>query len=162
MQQGSRTLNALARPDLKFPLSRHDLCVDTRDLDSSIQTGLVMSLNDVSAVDLACSNAAVIRPLGSWESSYRPAIWPAVQTKESVFLLQPKPRLLRSIGVHQPRGLMTIIEFIRSSVMVPAFTHDEDVVALAEGIGIDGDGAKVDIGVAARSLAAGGTVKIPF
>ncbi len=57
---------------------------------------------------------------------------------------------------------MTIIEFIRSSVMVPAFTHDEDVVALAEGIGIDGDGAKVDIGVAARSLAAGGTVKIPF
>jgi len=40
--------------------------------------------------------------------------------------------------------------------------HDEDVVAAAEGVGVDGAGAEVDVGVVAWGLGGGGAVKVPF
>ena len=50
---------------------------------------------------------------------------------------------------------MTIIEFVGSSIVIPTFAQDKDVVATAYWIGIDCHRAKVDIGVVAWSLATG-------
>ena len=44
--------NALARSDLELPLGRHDLGVDTTDLDTSIQADAVVGLNQITCVDL--------------------------------------------------------------------------------------------------------------
>lgn len=46
-------LDTLTRADLELPLSRHDLGVDTADLDTGIQADTVMSLNQVTCVDLS-------------------------------------------------------------------------------------------------------------
>ena len=45
--------NALTRPDLELPLRRHDLRVDTGDIDTRIQAGAVMSLNQIASEDFA-------------------------------------------------------------------------------------------------------------
>jgi hypothetical protein len=44
--------NTLARPDLELPLRRHDFCVDTADLDASIEAGTVVSFNQVAGDDV--------------------------------------------------------------------------------------------------------------
>lgn len=41
-------------------LSRHHFCVCATDLDSSVQTRSVMSLHDISAISLVCTNTTVI------------------------------------------------------------------------------------------------------
>jgi hypothetical protein len=51
-------LNSQAGSDLEFPLGRHDLGVDTGDLDTSVQAGAVVGLDDVTGKDLA----------GTWRS----------------------------------------------------------------------------------------------
>lgn len=50
---------------------------------------------------------------------------------------------------------MTVIKFVGCPIVIPALAQYEDVVATAEGIWVDSYRAKVDIGVAARSLTAG-------
>lgn len=54
-------LNSQAGSDLEFPLGRHDLGVDTGDLDTSVQAGAVVGLDDVTGKDLA----------GTWRKSGR-------------------------------------------------------------------------------------------
>ena len=56
-------LNALARTDLELPLTGHDLGVGARDLDTRVEAGLVVGLNDVTEDDLAATNTAVVRAL---------------------------------------------------------------------------------------------------
>lgn len=46
-------LNTLTRSDLELPLRRHDLGVDTADLDTGVQTNTVVSLNQVTCKDLS-------------------------------------------------------------------------------------------------------------
>lgn len=81
-----RTGNALARTNLVFPLSGHDLGVGAGNLNTSVQAGPVVSLNNVTAHDLASAVTAVVRALGSWVTALGPAVWPAIGAKESVFL----------------------------------------------------------------------------
>lgn len=57
--------------------------------------------------------------------------------------------------VHLTGRVVTVIEFVGSTIVIPAFTHDNDVVAESDGVGENGNGAKVDVRVAALSLAAG-------
>lgn len=85
--EDQRTLNALTRTNLEFPLARHHFCVDTRDLDTSKQTSFVVSLDNISAVYLAGTHTTVVWSLRGWETSFGPAIGPVVKTKKSVFLL---------------------------------------------------------------------------
>jgi hypothetical protein len=56
---------------------------------------------------------------------------------------------------------MTIVCPIRGPVVVVAFCEDEDVITAAEGILEDGSWAQVNVGVMARSLVGGGTIKVP-
>ena len=62
------TFNTLARPNLELPLGGHDLSVRSRDLHTSVQASLVVSLNDISAVNLARTNSTVVWALGAWET----------------------------------------------------------------------------------------------
>jgi hypothetical protein len=44
--------NTLARPDLELPLRKYDFCIDTADPDASIEAGMAVGLNQVTANDL--------------------------------------------------------------------------------------------------------------
>ena len=45
-------LNTLTRANLELPLGRHDLGVDTADFDASVQADAVVSLDEITCVDL--------------------------------------------------------------------------------------------------------------
>jgi hypothetical protein len=45
--------NTLARTDLELPLRRHDLSVDTADVDTRVQASTVVSLNEITCDDLS-------------------------------------------------------------------------------------------------------------
>ena len=64
--------------------------------------------------------------------------------------------------LHQHGGVVAVVVRIGLAVGHPALTHDEDVVAKAERIGVHCNGAKVDIGVVTRGLAGGRAIKVPF
>lgn len=140
-----RTVNALARTDLEFPLSGHDFCVDTRDLDTSVQTSLVVSLNDIPAVDLPSAYTTVIWTLGPWKTLLGPAIRSTVETKQGVFLLKTKPWLLLGVGLHKSGAVMTVVELVGRAIVIPALAQNEDVVATTEWIGEDFDRSEIDV-----------------
>ena len=139
------TVDALARTNLEFPLGGHNFSIDTRNLDTSIQTSLVVSLDDISAVDLASSYATVVWSLRTWETLLGPAIRSAVKTKEGVFLLQTKPWLLLSIGLHEPGAVMTVVELVGCAIVVPTLAEYENVVAATERVGKDFHRSEVDV-----------------
>lgn len=139
------TVDTLARTDLEFPLGGHDFCVDPGDLDTSVQTSLVVSLDDISTVDLASSYTAVVWSLRSWETLLGPAIRSAVKTKEGVFLLETKPWLLLGIGLHETGAVMTVVELVGGAIVVPTLAEYENVIAATEGIGVDFDRSEVDV-----------------
>lgn len=121
-----------------------------------------MGLDDVTAVDLAGTDTAVVRTLGTGETTTGPAVGPSIGTEQSVLLFQTEPELLLGVGLHQAGSLVAEVELVGATVGIPGLAQDEDVVALAEGVGEDGDRAKVDIGVVTGGLAGGGTVEVPF
>lgn len=121
-----------------------------------------MSLDDITAVDLAGTNTAVVGTLGTGETTTGPAVGPAVSAEQSVLLLQTEPELLLGVGLHQAGSLVTEIELVGTAIGIPGLAEDEDVVTLAEGVGEDSAGTEVDIGVIAGGLAGGGTVEVPF
>jgi hypothetical protein len=147
------TLNTQARADLVLPLGRHDLGVGAGDLDTSVQAGLVVSLDDVALHDLAGADTAVVGALGSRETVCGPAIGTVVEVEESVLLLETEPRLVLGVLLHQLRSLMAVVELVRGPVGVPALGKDDDVGRATEGVGEDGNGLEVDIGVLTRGLA---------
>ena len=50
---------------------------------------------------------------------------------------------------------MTVVVLVRASIGIPSLAEDKDIWAKTEGIGIDGDGANVDIGVVTGCLTGG-------
>ena len=122
----------------------------------------MVSLNDVTAVDTASADTAVVGPLRTREAVSGPAVWPAVESQKSVFLLQTKPDLVLFVGLHQACGIMAEIEFIRCSIRVPGLAHDQNIVAEADGVSVHSHWSNIDIGVVARRLTGGGAVEIPF
>lgn len=156
------TFDALARTDLVLPLSRHDLSVDTRDVDASVQTSLVVGFDNVTAVHLAGTDTAVVRTLGTGETALGPSVRPAIRAHKRVLLLETKPKVLLLVDLHQARSLVAVVELVGGAVRVPGFAEHEDVVAAAEGVGEHGARAEVDVGVVAGGLAGGGAVKVPL
>ena len=57
---------------------------------------------------------------------------------------------------------MTEVELVGSTIRVPGFTEDKDVVTKTEGVREDCDGTEVDIGVVAGGLASGRAIEVPF
>lgn len=121
-----------------------------------------MSLYDITAVDLASTDTAVVRTLRTGETTLGPAIGVSKLIEESVLLLETEPGLLILVRLHQLGAVMSVVELVWYAVGIPALGEDEDVVTTAEGIGEDGNGTEVDIGVFTGSLASRGTVKVPL
>jgi hypothetical protein len=117
-------LNTLARTNLVFPLSGHDLGVNTGDVDAGVHAGLVVSLNDVTAVDLAGSDTAVVGALGTGETTLGPAVWPSVGAKEGVFLLETEPEVLAGMCLHQLGSFVAVVELVGGAIRVPGLTED--------------------------------------
>jgi hypothetical protein len=57
---------------------------------------------------------------------------------------------------------MTVVVLVGASIGIPGLAEDEDVVTLAEGVGVESNGAKVDIGVVTGGLVGGGTIEVPL
>lgn len=146
------TLDTSAGANLVLPLGGHDLGVDTGDVDAGIQASAVVSLDDVTAVDLAGADTAVVGTLGTGETVLGPAIGPVVAVKESVLLLQAEPKFLLGVCLHQSSSLMAIVILVGSAIRVPGLAENEDVVTETEGVRVDGDRAQVDVGVVTGSL----------
>ena len=143
-------------------MGRHDLGVGARNVDASVEAGLVVGLDNVSAEDLAGTDTAVVGTLRSREPVLGPAVRPAGRVEESVLLLETEPELVLLVLLHEKRGGMTEVELVRLAIAHPRLAHDKDVGPAAERVVVDGDGAEVDVGVVTRSLASRRAVKVPF
>lgn len=121
-----------------------------------------MSLDDISAVDLAGTNTAVVWALWAGETTLWPAIGLVEEVKKGVFLLKTEPWLVRLVCLHQLRGLVAVVELVWGSIGIPALSDDEDVGSTTEWVGVESDGAEVDVRVVTRSLVGRTAVKVPF
>lgn len=155
-------LDTLAGTDLEFPLGWKDFSVDTRDLDAGVQAGLVVSLDDITAVDVAGTDGAVVWALWTWETALGPAIWPTIGVEEGVLLLKTEPWLLILVGLHDSVALVTVVVLIWGAVWVPGLADDENVWRLANWVWEDSNGSEVDVGVVAWGLSGGRAVEVPF
>ncbi len=134
-------LDTEARTNLELPLSRHDFGVGARNLDTSVQASLVMSLNNVSAENLASANTTVVRALRSWEAIYWPTIWSIGDIEESVFLFKTEPWLVLSVSLHELGTLMTVVELVWGSIRIPAFAENQHVGSTTEWVGENSNGS---------------------
>jgi hypothetical protein len=130
---------------LVLPLRRHDLGVGAGDVDAGVQASLVVGFYNVSAENLAGADTAVVWALRSGEAVLGPAVWPAVDVKHGVLLLQTKPELLSLVLFHDDGGVVAVVVCVGLAVGHPGLAHDENVVAESERIGVHGYGAEVDI-----------------
>jgi hypothetical protein len=145
-------IDALAGPNLEFPLGGHNLSVGSRNEDSSIQAGLVVGFDNVSAKDLACTYTAVVWALRTWEAIKGPAIRPVGHIKECVFLLKTEPGLVILVCLHELGSLVTVVELVRGSIRIPAFTHNQNIWSATKRVRENSDRAEIDIGVVAWGL----------
>ena len=136
-----------------LPLCGHDLGVGARDVDTGVEAGHVVSLDEITAEDLTSADTTVVWALGSGESVLGPAIRPAIDIEEGVLLLETEPKAFASVGLHQEGSVVTEVEGVGLAIRHPGLAHDEDVGLAAEWVVEDGNGAKVDIRVVARGLA---------
>lgn len=154
--------DALAGADLVLPLGRHHLGVDAGDVDAGVQTGSVVGLNNVSGKDLASTNTTVVGALGSGEAALGPSNRVVALVEHGVLLLDSEPDDLLLVGAHEFGALVSVVELVGGSIVVPALGQHNDVVASSERIGVDGGGSEIDIRVVAGRLFCGGSVKVPL
>jgi len=151
-----------AGTNLVLPLRGHNLSVDTRDLNASEKTSLVVSLDNVTAVDFAVTDTAVVRTLGSRETTNRPAVGVAKVIKKSVLLLDTEPNVSILVSLHELSALMSVVGTVGGTIGVVALSENNDVITKSKGIRVDGDGSQVDIGVVTRGLGSRRTIEVPL
>lgn len=120
-----------------------------------------MSLDNVTLDNLASTDTAVVRALGSRETTRGPAEGTAIEIEESVLLLETEPRLVVGVGLHDLVAVMAVVVLVGGTIGVPALGKNDNVGGTAERIGEDGAGAQVDIGVVAGGLVSGRTIEVP-
>ena len=161
-QSRRRTGDAIDGTDLVLPLSGHDLGVGARDVDLGVHAGAVVSLDDVTAVNLAGSDTAVVWALRSGETVLGPSVWPAGVVEKGVLLLKTEPDVVVLVLVQDDGGIVAVVVLVWLSVGAVRLAHDQDVVAQSEGVRVEGHGPEVDIRVVAGGLAGRRAVEIPF
>lgn len=153
--------DAQTGPNLVLPLGGHHFGVGATNGNTSIQAGTIVGLNNFSGYDFVGTNAAVVGTLGAREAIFGPAQRLVVGVKKSVFLLDAKPGLFVFDGVHGFFGLQTLVGGTGGVVEVEGLAEDQDVVATAKGVLVDGDGDQVDLAVLAMGLEGGTAVVCP-
>jgi hypothetical protein len=155
-------IDSWARTDLILPLGRHNLGVDTGNVDAGEHAGFVVGFYNITAVDLSGTDTAVVRALRTGETAFRPAIWPATLVEKGIFLFKTEPKVVFGMCLHQFGTFVTVVELIGGAIRVPTLAQNEDVLTLPEWIGVDSDGANVDIGVVTGGLTGRRAIEIPF
>lgn len=106
-------LDTSAWSNLELPLAWHDLCVCTRDVDTSVETSLVVSIGNSSSKAYVGSDRAVVWTLRTWIPIRGPSKWMSVELvmlgQEGVLLLNAKPRLLFFAFIENDFGLISEI-----------------------------------------------------
>lgn len=155
-------LDTLAGTNLELPLRRHDLGVDTRDVDTRIQASAVVSLDEITGENATSTGTTVVRTLRTGETTLGPTVGTVIHVKERVLLLETEPGLLgRNLG-HDLVALVSVVGLVGGAIVVVALGKDDDVVTTTERVGVVGNGTEVDIRVTAGGLVGGGTVKVPL
>ncbi len=121
-----------------------------------------MGLDDVATVDLARADAAVVGTLRTGEAALGPAVDLVHGVEQRVLLLQPEPGLVVLVRLHEPGGLVAVVELVGRAIGIPAFAEHEDVGLQSEGIGEDGNGSQIDVGIVARGLTGRRAIKVPL
>ena len=121
-----------------------------------------MGFDNVTAKDLSGTDAAIIRTLWTWKTSFGPTVDLVVLVEKRVLLFQSEPSLMLCVRFHQPGSVMTVVELVRSAIIVPALGQDKDIGRATERIRVNGDGADIHVGVVTASLASRGAIEIPF
>lgn len=133
-------------------MSRHDLSVGSRDLDTGVQAGLVVSLDDVSAVNLSGTNTTVVWALGTGETVKWPSIWSVREIEQGVLLLKTEPWHVGLVCLGEPCSLVAVVVLVWGSVGIPALGQDQNVGGATKRVGEDCDRSEVDIRVVTRGL----------
>lgn len=154
--------DTFTRSNLELPLSGHDLGVDTRDFQSSVETSSVVAFDNVSSKDLSGTNTTVVWTLRSWETTLWPSVWLVINVEQGVFLFKTEPRLLSSGLLHDLVGVVSVVGLVGSTIIVVTFAQDDDVVTSSDRVLVVGYRSEVDVRVVTWSLVGGGTVKVPF
>jgi hypothetical protein len=157
--------NTLAGTNLKFPLAWHDLSIDARDLDASIEASLVMSLYDCAAKHAVSANSAVVWTLRLGIPTFGPANdSPAIRLEQRVLLLKTEPGYgLGDLRVAEDLSRrVTSVGGERLASRCVAVTKDEDIITSTERIREDGARLDNNLRVMAGSLAGGAAIKVPF
>lgn len=163
--------NAFTRADLVFPLAWHDLSVGTRNFDTSIEASLVVGISNSTTEAISSANRAVVRALRTGVTILGPAKRPgrelSLGADKSVLLLDTEPRLLVCriedfLSVNAEVGVSG--DEILASCISPSVgvAHDKEVLASAERIAEDRDGAKDDLRVVGGSLIARRAIIVPL
>mmetsp|Transcript_382 Transcript_382/g.724 ORF Transcript_382/g.724 Transcript_382/m.724 type:complete len:419 (+) Transcript_382:198-1454(+) len=161
-------INSDARSNLVFLLSRHDFSVDSRDVDSSVQAGLVQRVGDGTSKVVFGSNRAVVRSLRTaGHATLRPSERSAfVQVEEGEFLFQTEPDFFVFVSAEVLFGESTGVGGESLSGRSVGVAHDQDVtnsiISGAERILEDTLGLQDDFGVVTRGLVGRRTVEIPL
>ena len=121
-----------------------------------------MSLNNVTTVNLASADTTVVWTLSTGEAVLGPAIWPAIDIEESVFLFETEPEVFLGVGFHQSGGFMAVVELVGGAIRVQGFAEDKHIVTTAERVGVNGNRTEVNIGVVTGGLTGRGTIEVPF
>jgi hypothetical protein len=166
--------NTSAGSNLVLPLTGHNFRIGTRNFDTSVKAGLVVSISNKATEAHVGASRAVVRPLLSGVS----IVWPSQGmgsklgwvTDEGVFLFDTVPGFLvldkimvpdfvgevSEVGVGGNKLLATII------LPAPALAEDKNVFPEAERITEVSDGLEDDLRLISDSLVGRGAIVIPF
>ena len=164
--------NTCDRADLVFPLTWHDFSISSRALDAGVEAGSVVSISNNSAKAVAGANGAVVGALRSGVPVVGPAEWPGCElgfgSNKRVLLFNSEPRLFSSILIENILSVVSEVsvrrhEFLAGSISpLEGLRHDNDVVALSEGVSKEGHGLHDDLRVVSRSLVTRRSVVVPL
>ena len=139
-------IDAAARANLEFPLARHNLCVSTRDCDSSVEASLVVHVGNNTAEAIGSAHGAVVGSLRAWVAVVGPAERPGGElgkgSQQGVFLLNAVPGLfvLDLLGVEDLLGEVPEVGVVGNQfgelAVSPhvALSKHNYVIALSEGV----------------------------
>lgn len=166
-------VDSAAWTDLVLKLARHDLNIGTRNCDTSVKAGLVVSVLDSATEAYVGTDGAVERTLIAWVAILGPSEGSLGELggclKESVFLLDTVPNLFIFDGFFLPDLLGEVSEVgvgrdeLLALVVLPGpgFAHNDDIVSSSERISEHSDGFQNHLRLFGDSLVAGGAIVVP-
>mmetsp|Transcript_24593 Transcript_24593/g.40485 ORF Transcript_24593/g.40485 Transcript_24593/m.40485 type:complete len:308 (+) Transcript_24593:595-1518(+) len=155
------SLNTYRGAHLELPLARHDLGVNTRDVNASIQARTVMRLYQLTPKHFVITCTAIVRSLRTRETVLGPAQRPLGLGKEGVLLLQAKPRQLIFHLLHHLSSMITGVGGNGVTSRSIAICKNKDIVASSERIFEDCLWFQNNFGVISWGLPRARAIEVP-